>query len=130
VNRVPMEKASGFQRFTMSLGMRIVLGRLGVAGIRNRQLFIDEGFTACDGDNLGVVPEVLEELLDRYDALVIVSHLEKLQEGIRNQIEIRRDGEGGVSWIGYGERIEELDTKKKVGDQLVGMQRKVKHNRQ
>lgn len=113
VNRVPLEKASGFQRFAVSLAMRIVLGRLGVAGIRNRQLFIDEGFTACDGDNLGIVPEMLEELLDRYDTLVIVSHLEKLQEGIRSKIEIVREGD--VSWIGYGQRIEELETKKKVG---------------
>jgi DNA repair exonuclease SbcCD ATPase subunit len=125
VNKVPIEKASGFQRFAVSLGMRIVLGRLGVAGIRNRQLFIDEGFTACDGDNLGVVPEVLEELLDRYDSLVIVSHLEKLQEGIQSRIEIKRDGEVGVSWIGYGERIMELETKKKVGRLAKGAKKTV-----
>ena len=90
-NRVPIEKASGFQRFALSLAMRIVLGTYGVAGIKNRQLFIDEGFTACDGDNLEVVPEVLKGLLGKYDSVVIVSHLDKLQDVIDEKIVIKRD---------------------------------------
>ncbi len=116
VNNVPLEKASGFQRFALSLAMRIALSRLGAVGIRNRQLFIDEGFTACDAENLSMVPFVLARLLDRYDSIVIVSHLEKLQDGIDDhKIDIARMDKEGVSWIGFGERIEEIEVKRKVG---------------
>lgn len=87
-HRIPLEKASGFQRSVVSLAMRIVLGRLGFAGIRNTQLFIDEGFTACDADNLGCVPEVLVEMLGMYEAIVIVTHLEELQRGVRSVVEV------------------------------------------
>lgn len=114
-NAPPLEKASGFQRFTVSLAMRIVLGRLGVAGIKNEQLFIDEGFTACDGDNLGNVPSVLNKLLDMYDSIVLVSHLDELKQGIESYINIERDELKGLSVLQYGKMENVYTTVKKVG---------------
>ena len=115
IHTPPLEKASGFQRFTISLAMRIVLGRLGVAGIKNRQLFIDEGFTACDVDNLDNVPRVLHKLLEMYDAIVLVSHLDDLKNGIDSFINIDRDELKGLSSIQYGAVQESYTTVKKVG---------------
>lgn len=91
-NMVPLEKASGFQRFAISLGMRIALGKLGVSGISAKQLFIDEGFTACDASNLSSVPDFLTQLVrGAYDGVVIVSHLEELKTTSGASITITRD---------------------------------------
>lgn len=97
----PIEKASGFQKFVVGLAMRIVLGRLGVAGIKNTQLFIDEGFTACDTLNLCNVPDVLNKLLELYSSVIIVTHLDELKNEIRSFINIDRDEEDG-SRIQFG----------------------------
>ena len=90
-------------------------GKIGVAGIKNNQLFIDEGFTACDNDNLGNVPDVLNELLNTYSAIVLVSHLDDLKHGIKSFINIDRDMLKGLSKINFGVVSKELRTVKQVG---------------
>lgn len=98
----PFEKASGFQRFMTSLAMRITLGKLGVSGMSNRQLFIDEGFTACDSENLANVPDFLHGLLvSCYDMVMIVSHLDELKV-IGSTLSIKR--ENGLSQLQEGHR--------------------------
>ncbi len=113
-NKPPFEKASGFQQFVICLAMRIMLGRLGVAGIKNTQLFIDEGFTACDIDNLNNVPDVLDELLSMYDSILIVSHLDDLKNGVKSFINIERYS-NHLSSIKFGDTQSELSNNKKVG---------------
>lgn len=114
LNNVPLEKASGFQRFVVSLSMRIVLGKQGVAGLKNTQLFIDEGFTTCDNDNLGNIPDVLTKLLSSYSAIVLVSHLDDLKNGLSSFINIDRDATG-LSQIQFGTVNTSLSAAKKIG---------------
>ena len=109
----PIEKASGFQKFVVGLAMRIVLGKLGVAGIKNTQLFMDEGFTACDTMNLCNVPDVLNKLLELYSSVIIVTHLDELKNEIRSFINIDRE-EGGGSMIQFGEMQYSVTKKRKV----------------
>lgn len=92
---VPLDKASGFQRFVVSLAMRIALGRVGASGVTSRQLFLDEGFVACDAHNLACVPDFLRRLVTSgvHDAgIVLVSHLETLQECADRTVRIARCG--------------------------------------
>jgi DNA repair exonuclease SbcCD ATPase subunit len=96
----PIEKASGFQRFMASLSMRIALGQLGVLSCR--QLFVDEGFTACDTDNLSNAPMFLRNLLGLYDHVMLVSHLDELKDNIDMSIRIM-DGR-----LQYGNHVAEL----------------------
>lgn len=98
----PFEKASGFQKCVINLAMRIVLGRLGVTGMKNTQLFIDEGFTSCDGENLDNIPIVLQEMLTLYDSIIIVSHLDELKTCIPSCIQIERNSLNNLSNIRYG----------------------------
>lgn len=84
----PIEKASGFQQFMVSLAMRIALGQLGVMDTFCRQLFIDEGFTACDTDNLAQAPAFLRNLLSLYDGVLLVSHLEEIKDNVDFTIRI------------------------------------------
>jgi len=96
----PIEKASGFQRFICGLAVRIALGNIGAAGIKPRQLFLDEGFTSCDAVNLARVPDFLKVLLQVYDSILLVTHLEELKDFcVDTSIEIKRDEEAGTSQI-------------------------------
>lgn len=112
---IPFEKASGFQKCAINLAMRIVLGKLGVYGIKNTQLFIDEGFTSCDSDNIENIPFVLQKLLQNYSAIFIVTHLDILKQNIQNSIDITRNEQAGLSHIEYGNKVANFDTTKKVG---------------
>jgi DNA repair exonuclease SbcCD ATPase subunit len=103
-NRPPMSKASGFQRFVFGLGMRISLGRIGATQIYLRQFFLDEGFVACDKAHLGCVPEFMEKMLDFYDAVVTVSHLDEIKECASVHVPIERDDVRGISSIRFGVR--------------------------
>ena len=111
-NRVPMEKASGFQRFIIGLGVRISLSYIGASFVRCQQLFIDEGFTACDKTHLLRVPEFIKNLLGIYETIVLVSHLDEIKDATRIQIPITR--EEGSSVVRFGAFLA-LDQKKKRG---------------
>lgn len=109
----PLEKASGFQKCVVNLAMRIILGRLGVSGIRNTQLFIDEGFTSCDGENLQNIPYVLKKMLSMYSSVLLVSHLDELKNHIPSCIDIVRDENLGLSSLKYGEKSDRYNFEKR-----------------
>jgi DNA repair exonuclease SbcCD ATPase subunit len=88
----PLEKASGCQRFMIGLAMRIALSKMGAVDVACRQLFLDEGFVACDADNLTKVPSLLRWLLDAgYHSILLVTHLEDVRESADLWISIKRD---------------------------------------
>jgi DNA repair exonuclease SbcCD ATPase subunit/DNA repair exonuclease SbcCD nuclease subunit len=104
LNRVSIEKASGFQRFMLGVALRIALSYIGASSVLCRQLFIDEGFTACDRFHLNRVPVFIEGLLSLFESIVIVSHLDIIKDNIKTVIHIQRDK--SVSTINYGNTIE------------------------
>jgi DNA repair exonuclease SbcCD ATPase subunit/DNA repair exonuclease SbcCD nuclease subunit len=104
INRPYIEKASGFQRFIVGLSMRIVLANIGLSNLQTRQLFIDEGFTACDEAHLRLVPQFINNLLTLYDSIILVSHLQQVRDNAGLYITIKRD-KNNLSNISYGEKI-------------------------
>jgi DNA repair exonuclease SbcCD ATPase subunit len=108
---LPFEKVSGFQKCAINLAMRITLGKLGVSGMKNAQLFIDEGFTSCDYENLENVPYVLHNLLHLYKSIFIVTHLEDLKQKITSSIDIHRNEFNGLSHINLGPINHNFDTR-------------------
>jgi DNA repair exonuclease SbcCD nuclease subunit len=88
-----IQKASGFQRFAMSLASRIALSQIGSFSFR--QLFIDEGFSACDEKHLMEVPEFLQKLIGIFSSVTIVTHLQELKDIIPSVVTI-----GGVHSFG------------------------------
>lgn len=114
-SRPIIEKASGFQRFIVGIAVRVAFHQIGLSQIQYDQLFIDEGFTSCDSDNLEKVPDFLRGLLQFYDSICLVTHLEDLKPYADIHIHIQRS-ENGLSQIRYGESITDLvdnSTKKK-----------------
>uniref|UniRef100_A0A6C0AQ68 Calcineurin-like phosphoesterase domain-containing protein n=1 Tax=viral metagenome TaxID=1070528 RepID=A0A6C0AQ68_9ZZZZ len=101
-SRPIIEKASGFQRFIVGMAMRIAMSRLGICKVVYEQLFIDEGFTACDGPNLEKTPAFLRGLLGSYKSVMLATHLEELKSCGDEQVVIRRPELSGIALICAG----------------------------
>jgi len=126
VNRTIIEKASGFQRFITGMAMRIAMSHLGICKVVYENLIIDEGFTACDGENLEKVPAFLKKLLkDKlYKGVMLATHLEDLKACGDKQVGIERDGITGMARLCVGtyvsaEAPKEPKVRKSVKNKLV-----------
>jgi DNA repair exonuclease SbcCD ATPase subunit len=75
---VPIERASGFQRFIVGLAVRLAMSRGLDTAMHCKLLCIDEGFAACDADNLSRVPQLLELLRPQFSLVLIVTHMDTL----------------------------------------------------
>jgi DNA repair exonuclease SbcCD ATPase subunit len=100
-SRPVIEKASGFQRFIVGIAMRVAINQIGLNRVRFSELFIDEGFTACDADNLDRVPDFLRGLMRFYGNIYLATHLEDLKGCADKHIYINRDETNGLSQIQY-----------------------------
>lgn len=111
-NCIQIEKTSGFQRFILGLCTRISLACIGASTLSCSQLFLDEGFVACDSSNLHRVPRFISSLIGIYDGVLLMSHLETIQDSVENKIKIERKND--LSIIRFGEK-EYIMTLKKGG---------------
>ena len=66
------------------------------------QLFFDEGFTACDKNNLSIVPTFLKGLLNMFNSVIIVSHIDIIQESTDMMTKIEYNQNTKSSSIMYG----------------------------
>jgi DNA repair exonuclease SbcCD ATPase subunit len=97
---ISVSQASGFQRFAISLALRMSL-YFNNYDVLCRQLFIDEGFINFDKNNLSVVPVFLKSLLHYFNTIVILSHIDIIQDSVDETAEICFDKANGVSMIIY-----------------------------
>ena len=110
INYLSIEKASGFQKFMLGMALRISLSYIGASTVYCNQLFIDEGWTSCDSKHLEQIPKFIHNLLNIYDSILLVSHLEPIKECSDIKIEIAR--ENSISTIKYGDCIDLKSVKK------------------
>jgi len=115
-SRTIIEKASGFQRFITGMAMRIAMSHLGICRIAYENLIIDEGFTACDGENLEKVPAFLKKLLaDKlYRGVMLATHLEDLKVCGDKQVGIERNAVTGMARLCVGTHWNVVPPKKKA----------------
>jgi len=97
---ISVSQASGFQRFAISLALRMSL-YFNNYDVLCRQLFIDEGFINFDKNNLSVVPVFLKSLLHYFNTIVILSHIDIIQDSVDETSEIGFNKTNGVSSIVY-----------------------------
>ena len=93
-------QASGFQRFVISLALRMSLYFNNYDALCN-QLFIDEGFINFDKNNLSVVPLFLKSLLHYFNTIVILSHIDIIQDSVDETAVISFNNINGVSSLVY-----------------------------
>ena len=97
---ISVSQASGFQRFAISLALRMSL-YFNNYDVLCKQLFIDEGFINFDKNNLSVVPVFLKSLLHYFNTIVILSHIDIIQDSVDETAEIRFNKTDGVSSLVY-----------------------------
>ena len=94
---ISINQASGFQRFVISLALRMSL----YSNTQCEQIFIDEGFTACDRQNLSLVPGFLKNLLNTFSGVVIMSHIDVIKESMDIVTNIEYNNKTKTSNINY-----------------------------
>jgi DNA repair exonuclease SbcCD ATPase subunit/DNA repair exonuclease SbcCD nuclease subunit len=97
---ISVSQASGFQRFAISLALRLSLYFNNYDVLCN-QLFIDEGFINFDKYNLSIVPTFLKSLLKFYNTIVILSHIDVIQDTVDETAEISFNNKNASSAITY-----------------------------
>ena len=111
---ISINQASGFQQFVISLALRLCL--FGNNKAICKQLYIDEGFVSFDKYNLSIVPNFLRSLLAYFDTIIIVSHIDLIQETIEDNeciAEINYNSTTSVSSITYKKILDNSFTKVK-----------------
>jgi DNA repair exonuclease SbcCD ATPase subunit len=98
---ISVSQASGFQRFVISLALRMSLYFNNYDALCN-QLFIDEGFINFDKNNLSIVPSFLKSLLHYFNTIVILSHIDIIQDSVDETAVISFNNMNGVSSLIYG----------------------------
>jgi len=83
---IPIELASGFQKFVISLIFRLSLTHSLFTS--SRFVICDESFSTFDQNNLMHVPDLLNAVKEYYDFIFIISHIEVLQQCIEVPIYI------------------------------------------
>jgi DNA repair exonuclease SbcCD ATPase subunit len=109
---ISITQASGFQHFTISLALRMSLFN-NKNEILCNQLFIDEGFVNFDKYNLSIVPNFLKSLLLYFNNVIIVSHIDMIQDNIDDIAEIKYNKLTGVSQMTYNSQKKTITKKTK-----------------
>ena len=97
---ISVSQASGFQNFVISLALRMSLFTNNQDIICN-QLFIDEAFINFDKDNLSIVPKFIKSLLSYFNNIVVVSHIDLIQDNIDETVQIKYNKINSISSIEY-----------------------------
>ena len=99
---ISINQASGYQQFVISMALRMSLF-MNKYEIRCNQLFIDEGFINFDKYNLSIVPSFIKSLLSYFNNIIIVSHIDLIQDNIDEKVEIKYNKLSSISSIEYNE---------------------------
>ena len=111
---ISINQASGFQRFVISLALRMSLFVNKYETTCN-QLFIDEGFINFDKENLSIVPSFIKSLLSYFNTIIIVSHIDLIQDNIDEIAEIKYNKYNCISSMEYGNYKKVIKKRNKKG---------------
>ena len=64
-------------------------------------LYIDEGFINFDKNNLSMVPTFIKSLLQYFNTIIILSHIDIIQDSVDEKAEICFNNINGISSIFY-----------------------------
>jgi exonuclease SbcC len=94
----PYELFSGGERFRVDLALRIALSELLAwrAGAALPTLFIDEGFGTQDAQGRERILEVVQAIEDRFQRILVITHMDELKEAFPVRIEVTRTPNGST----------------------------------
>ena len=94
------EMFSGGERFRVDFALRIALSRLLAwrAGARLPTLFIDEGFGTQDAQGRDRIIEAIRAVEDRFERILVITHMDEVKEAFPVRIEVTRTAEAGSTF--------------------------------
>ena len=89
---------SGGERFRVDFALRIALSKLLAwrAGAPLPTLFIDEGFGTQDAEGRDRILDVIKAIEDRFDRILVITHLDEVKEAFPVRIEVTRGNAGST----------------------------------
>ena len=87
---VSIQKASGFQKFIISLALKLAIPKLQSKYSKCNQLFLDEGWTSADNNNRNSIPTFLKTLLNEFNTIILASHLNEIKDNVDIKININK----------------------------------------
>jgi DNA repair protein SbcC/Rad50 len=92
------EMYSGGERFRIDFALRIALSKLLAwrAGAPLPTLFIDEGFGTQDAEGRDRVLDVIKAIEDRFQRIIVITHIEEIKEAFPVRIEVSRTSAGST----------------------------------
>jgi exonuclease SbcC len=85
---------SGGESFLVSLALALGLASMASGLLKIESLFIDEGFGTLDPDSLQLVMDALDQLQAQGRKVIVITHVQDMQERIPVQIQVTRIGLG------------------------------------
>jgi DNA repair exonuclease SbcCD ATPase subunit len=93
-----MSLGSGMEQFILSMAIRVALTNL--SNLPKPSFLVqDEGFGTLDADHLSTLQSLFNYLKNRFDFVIIISHLETLRDMVDSHIEIKK--ENGFSRVDF-----------------------------
>lgn len=87
-----VQTCSGFEKFVISLAIRHALSSI-TNRSKAKMFVIDQGFGVLDYENISYFNKILAFIADKYETLVIISHLDSMRELLENRIQVTyKDG--------------------------------------
>ena len=93
---------SGGERFRVDFALRIALSKLLAwrAGAPLPTLFIDEGFGTQDAEGRDRILDVIKAIEDRFERILVITHLDEVKEAFPVRIEVTRSNAGSTFSLG------------------------------
>jgi DNA repair protein SbcC/Rad50 len=105
---IPKPVISGGEEDLANLVLRLAISQMIAerAGQQFSLLVLDEVFGSLDESRRHNVVELLRRLQDRFEQVILITHIEAVREGLDQIISVRYDEESGASLVTQGERVD------------------------
>lgn len=105
---IPKPVISGGEEDLANLVLRLAISQMIAerAGQAFSLLILDEVFGSLDESRRDNVVELLRRLQDRFEQVILITHIESVREGLDRVIEVRYDEESGTSRVRQSEDVE------------------------
>ena len=109
---------SGGEEDLANLVLRLAISQMIAerAGQSFSLLILDEIFGSLDESRRHNVVELLRRLQDRFEQVILITHIEPVREGVDRVISVRYDADTGSSIVGDSEMAERVDRQRSFFD--------------
>jgi exonuclease SbcC len=105
---IPKPVISGGEEDLANLVLRLAISQMIAerAGQQFSLLVLDEVFGSLDESRRHNVVELLRRLQDRFEQVILITHIEAVREGLDQIISVRYDEESGASVVTQSDRVD------------------------